>query len=759
MKKYKFFILFIIILFNIFYIYPELKFDVIALDRDNDFLFNSIEILGGKEYNRTLFYGNLKENILNYKSVTFYPENLYYSETDKLLYIYNRLGLYSYDLNKKAVTVVESFPNYINNNEYTIYDLPKINFSSNFQYLLGKVQTSNSKSSIYLYDLKNNKAEEIVKDVEVNPGKDIALWSNDSNFFIYQKNNNIYYFSVIDYKRGKLLAEEWRKIGDVKLSNAKWTSDNFLIWVENNIIYKADPNQFFTRSIYKKYLKQGDIIKRIPFKFNPAFDSLEISDEARKIILIKNNNMVFYFSLLNDLNHNLYLHLNENERYEKCRIYNNGEAIIVADKLDKGEIKKEIILIKKENGEFIFKRFNDNAFKNLNINNIYLNEKNFEFVINTSKGSYCYDFKTLKQLWKYEEQEVIHSINTDSNEWILGGRYTTVLAFPNKKVFDPIFASSFESAGFFDNNIGVICNNKNFVIDHDTMTLSNLKSNDFKLYNDLKINYSRIIVRDINKGFYKHAVYIKDLYTGKLLLVTGDPKLKYNLYQPEVIIGAKYYNNPSPEKHEIALVFNCVKSAEGIFPILTKLKQFDIPSTFFMNGMFMELNPEITKEIVDFKIEVGNLFHYYIKLTDNNFLIDKNFIRQGLGINEERFYKITRKNFIPFWHSPMYSYNDTIIKYGEESGYKFVSYNLDSLDWVGSNSNDLTSSLYMSNSQLIERILKKIKPGQIIIFSTGVNDSTRSDWLFDDIDLLISELIRAGYSFTSVSDLLKRYRE
>ena len=176
--------------------------------------------------------------------------------------------------------------------------------------------------------------------------------------------------------------------------------------------------------------------------------------------------------------------------------------------------------------------------------------------------------------------------------------------------------------------------------------------------------------------------------------------------------------------------------------------------------MFMELNPELTKEISNFNdIEIGNLFHYYINLTDNAFLIDKNFIRQGLGINEEKFYKLTGKNFIPLWHTPMYAFNDTIIKYGEESGYKFASYNLDSLDWVGINNNEFTSSLYMSNSQLIERILKNVMPGQIIIFSTGVNDSTRYDWLFNDIDLLISELIRAGYSFTTVSDLMKRYRE
>ena len=760
MKRYKFLILFFFSCLNIFFIYPELKFDVIALDRDNEFLFNSIEILGGKEYNRTLFYGSLRDNKLNYKAVTFFPENLYYSKDDKVLYIYNRLGLYSYDLTKKTINILETFPNYINDSEYIIYDLPKVSFSPDFQYLLGKVQTSNVKSSIYLYDLKNNRSEEIIKDVEINPGEEIALWANDSNFFVYQKNGKIYYFSIQDYKRGKLLAEEWRKIGNVKLSNAKWTSDNYLIWIEDKIIYKADANQFFTRSIYKKYLKQGDIIGTIPYKFNPDFDSLEISNKAKKVILIKDNNLIFYFSLTDDLKQNLYLPLNENERFEKCRIYDNGEAIIVIKKLDQGEIKKGIVLIKKSNNGFKFERFTHKYFETLKVNNIYISNSNSQFVINTSKGSYCFDFNTLNQLWEYEDQEVIQSLDIKSNEWILGGKYTTFIAYPDKKIFEPIFASSFNIAGFFDNNIGIICNNKNYTIDQSSITLFRSNSSNFKLYNDSKVNYSRIIVRDINKGFYKQAVYLKDLYTSKLVLITGDPKLKYDLYQPEIKIGVKYYHNPSPEKYEIALVFNCVKTAEGIFPILTKLKHFKIPTTFFINGMFMELNPKLTKEISNFNdIEIGNLFHYYINLTDNAFLIDKNFIRQGLGINEEKFYKLTGKNFIPLWHTPMYSYNDTIIKYGEESGYKFVSYNLDSLDWVGINDNDFTSGLYMSNSQIIERILKNVTPGQIIIFNTGVNDSTRSDWLFDDIDLLISELIRAGYSFTSVTDLMKRYRE
>jgi peptidoglycan-N-acetylmuramic acid deacetylase len=185
----------------------------------------------------------------------------------------------------------------------------------------------------------------------------------------------------------------------------------------------------------------------------------------------------------------------------------------------------------------------------------------------------------------------------------------------------------------------------------------------------------------------------------------------------------------------------------------------NIPATFFINGTFMEINPVITREMSQFDFEIGNLFQYYVDLTTTDFLINTTFIRQGLSTNEENYNSLTGKNFAPIWHSPRYSYNQSILAYGEDAGYQFVSYNLDSLDWVGKNNRELHESFYMNNATLIERLLDKLKPGQIVIFSTGQNGSIRDEWLFDDLDLLISELVRAGYSFTTASDLLKKYRK
>lgn len=759
MKVKQLLIILTLIFFFVISIFAEIKFEPIALTEKDEYLFNSVEILGGKEYNRTLFYGHTKENLPIFEAVSFFPEKFFFSSSEKKVYLQNRLGLYVYDIRASKIKVVESFPNYANKDEYLIYDVSKVSFAPNFKYMIYKVLTSNSKASIYLYDIKKNSVEEIIKDVEIRSGDPAGYWSISSKYFIYQKDGNIYYFSVVDHKRNKLLAEEWRWIGKVTLNNTRWTENNYLIWVEGNLIYRSDPNQFFTRSIYKDYLRQGVVIGKLPFNFDPAFDAFRYNSASNKFIIVKNSSTIFYYSLIKDLIQNPFLQLDEKTQFEECRVFDNGEAILQVKELKNGKVNNKLIILKRQEGGLIFSDFEPEELEEKSIHNYTISEDKKQIVVNTSSGAYCYDLASLDLLWKYEKEEVFNSVNIGFNEWILGGKYLTVKANPELNIFDNLYASSFENAGFIDDKISLICNGSKFVLDKTTKGLSDFNSNEFKLYKESKTKNKRLVSREINKGFYKHEISIKELYSGKLLQITGEPELRYGLYQPETELGAKYYYTPSPEKHEIALVFNCSKSSEGVFSILSAIDYFKIRSTFFINGIFMEINPEITKELVYFDAEIGNMFQYYINLTNNSFLIDKNFIRQGLSTNEEKFYKITKKNFSPIWHSPMYASNDSIIKYGEESGYRYVTYNLDSLDWVGKGNSELDSKLSMNNSELIERILKKVKPGQIIILSSGKNGADRSDWLFNDIDVLFSELIRAGYSFTTVSDILKKYRK
>lgn len=745
---------------GLFFVFSELKFNVLSLNDNNEFLFNSIEKIGNKDQVKTLFTGNLKNNQTTFKALSFYPEILYYNEKDKRVYIQNRIGLYYYDILKESVIDLQKYPSFTNKNEFLIVKPPLVSFSYDYKYALYKLLTSPTKASIYLYDIINNKSYEVVKEVEIMPDYFSGLWSFDSNYFIYQKNNKVYYFSILDFFKNKTLSEEWRWIANVSLKNCYWTEDNYLIWIENNIIYKANPTQFFSRSIYKNYLRQGEIVGKIPFTIEPAFDSIIYNNKAKKILIIKDGNSIYYYSLLDDMKNNPYLQLNDNIRYDKGYIFNNGEGLISLNILLNGKINKRIFLIKKDNlNNFQIIEFIKDELKDKTIYNVSVNKGEDGFLVNTSKGCYYYNFNILNNEWSFEDESVINSINLYDNQWIIGGKSITYIANGDVKIFKPIFASSIDDGGFITQDIGVVLNKGNFIIDKEKRGITKNYSSRFELRKEDSNKYYRILTREINKGFYKEGVYLKELFSGKQFEITGLPILRYKLYQPEITLDYTYFYSPNKDKYEIAFLFDCIKTGEGIFPILTTMSDLQITGSFFINGEFISINKRLTKIISEFDVEVGNMFQYYVDLTNNNFMIDKTFIRQGLSINEERYFEITGKNFSPYWHSPYFSFNETIINYARESGYTHITYNFDPLDWVSITNKELREEYYMNTSAIIERILNNIKPGMVVKINTGKNFILREDWLFNDFEILVAELIRSGYSFTTVSDILKKYRE
>jgi peptidoglycan/xylan/chitin deacetylase (PgdA/CDA1 family) len=266
----------------------------------------------------------------------------------------------------------------------------------------------------------------------------------------------------------------------------------------------------------------------------------------------------------------------------------------------------------------------------------------------------------------------------------------------------------------------------------------------------------RLLTREIKKSFYHNVVCFKETASGKQIDIIKEAKLNYTLYQPE-IKGDLHFK--AGEKYEIALMFDCLSSGEGIFEIIEALKQYKIRSNFFLNGDFIRNSPILTREISLQDAEIGNLFDSNINFSGDTYTIDKTFIRQGLSCAEENYFAVTGKNFAPYWHSPLFIYNTSIVEYGLDSGYKFVSYQFDSMDWIDKNDRNVNSKFYMNNEKLTLRLLENLKPSQTVLFSTGFNGIERDEWLFEDIDTILCELQRSGYTFSYMSSILNRYRK
>ena len=61
--------------------------------------------------------------------------------------------------------------------------------------------------------------------------------------------------------------------------------------------------------------------------------------------------------------------------------------------------------------------------------------------------------------------------------------------------------------------------------------------------------------------------------------------------------------------------------------------------------------------------------------------------------------------------------------------------------------------------KLILRLLQNLKPSETVLFSTGFNGIERDEWLFEDINTILCEMQRSGYTFSYVSGILNRYRK
>lgn len=734
----------------------ELAFNVLELSEDNSFLFNSIETIGENEPLKTLFYGKFDKGKTEIVSASFYPEHTEYNKVSNELIIQNRIGLYTYNLLDNSIKPIKNYPTFVNGNEYLITPITKIALSPNSRYLLSAIPSGPSTCDIFLYDKENMKYSKLIESADRLSGDYIAKWDGQSDYFLYQKKSQIYYFSIKQFKSSKLLSEEWRFVAPVNLKNVYFSGSDTFIWIENKIIYRADVNQLYYRSIYKSYLRQGDIIGKIPFDFSPDFDHFVFSNGSNRMLLIKDGKSILNYEISGDIVTNPYIQLNDNMRFDKADLLNDGTGILMVKVLKNGEINKKIFLLRKKNNEFYLEAFDNAAIKESKIYN-YSFDRNFKnFMVTSDKGAFLFDFDDGKLLFSYTEQAVLHAHHISGERWILNGKEITCLV--GSSGVTPIIASTVDDSFFDSGSVLININDKQYILNNEKFVISELVSK--KTSNKVTENDNyRILSRQLNKGFYKEQVLLKELYSGKQFAVTDLPKLYYELFQPEIKMDYTYYNKPLPEKYETSLIFDCIETSEGIFPILTSLDKFKIDATFFINGTFMDINPLITKEISNFSFEIGNLFLYYVNLTNHKFMVNQDFIRQGLSSNEEKFYQLTNKNFAPFWHSPNYAYNETIIKYGLKSGYKYVTYQLDTLDWVDKNSRELSSNYYMNNTDLIRRVLKRLKPGQIIVMNTGKNNAQRDEWLFNDLDILISEMVRAGYSFTTASDILNKYRE
>lgn len=191
------------------------------------------------------------------------------------------------------------------------------------------------------------------------------------------------------------------------------------------------------------------------------------------------------------------------------------------------------------------------------------------------------------------------------------------------------------------------------------------------------------------------------------------------------------YNVETQEKR-VAFTMNCAWNADDIDNILETLKNNNTKITFFMVGDWIEKFPETVKKINEAGHEIAS--HSDTHPHVNNLSYEKNI--EELEKSNEKIQKITGSK-TKIYRAPYGEYNNTVIKAAEDSGYKTIQWNLDTLDYTG-----------LTGEEMWKRLDKKIKPGDIILSHNGTKHTAES------LDMLIKNIKAKGLEVVTISNLI-----
>lgn len=186
---------------------------------------------------------------------------------------------------------------------------------------------------------------------------------------------------------------------------------------------------------------------------------------------------------------------------------------------------------------------------------------------------------------------------------------------------------------------------------------------------------------------------------------------------------------------KIAISFDAAWGNEFTDDILDTLDKYNIKSTFFLVGFWVDKYPDDVKEIVNRGHEIGNHSTKHPDMTK----LSREQMASELTITEEKIFKLTNKKPILF-RPPFGAYNDSVIQVARELGYYPIQWDIDSLDWKE-----------LGVEPVIDRVIKNVGSGSIVLFHNNAK------YIKEYLPIVIERLQEKGFEIIPISELI--YKE
>ncbi|MCL2705151.1 MAG: polysaccharide deacetylase family protein [Spirochaetaceae bacterium] len=746
-------LLLIMITFNIS---AEVTFGGINVYSPKEVIFTAIDDLPGearvKNYT-TLFKADLDTKFLY--QLTFFPERVLYLKEKGIIQISNRFGVFRSDKTLKRYKPVLEFPSFVNGSQIYTGKISGTKASPDGRWLVYMVQSSPAYGKLVLMDLNNNKETIISNNVEYCYGEPGILWADNSLLLIYEKTGSLYYYSVDQKSPGFSIAENFRRIGNGRISNVSWTVDN-LLFLKDTFIFKIKGSEIFTKSLYSDFIDIGEVVGRIPFSFDPNFDNYWTSPNGKELIISKGGRNIFYCRLDKDTLFNLvdveslpYIFLPRGSSIKNLVWDKDGTITILTSTIVRG--KKETALFR------LYTYVKEPSFVRLDefgVHDIAASDDMNTIALIKDNSVVLMGHKNWTLIKEYDINTPLHVIWLNNNDIAVFGNNVGEIIKTKTDERDLLTISRIDTCGYNKSFSLIICSVDGKYFKWDGMGgWSGTGVNEYDPETIVSDDY-RLYVEKFPGGSYKNMIYVRDIKEYKTVPLFPVPKTKYvPMPLKEEPVDLKNFSHGSRVRGRyVSLVFNAVKDDSGFTEVMNLLSDYGIKATFFVSGDFIRRHPAAVKEIADSGHETGSLFYYNFDLTDARYGTDKEFIVKGLARNESEYFNITGKELSLFWHAPYYFVNSLMLEASKQMNYTYVGRDVIILDSKsGKDANYETSQFYDSAANLLETIIAEKRPGSIIPITIGKPDDGRDDYLFQCLEILINNLIASGYEIVPVS--------
>ncbi len=182
----------------------------------------------------------------------------------------------------------------------------------------------------------------------------------------------------------------------------------------------------------------------------------------------------------------------------------------------------------------------------------------------------------------------------------------------------------------------------------------------------------------------------------------------------------------------VSISFDAAWGSDITPKLLEILKRHETKTTFFLVKFWMEKYPEMTRKIAAEGHEIGNHSATHPKMGS----LSKEAVIKEIQSTHQKIKELTGMEANLF-RPPFGDYGNLLITTCAELNYHVIQWDVDSLDWKD-----------LSASAIHDRVMKRIKPGSIVLFHNNGKHTAEA------LEMILHDLRRQGYKIIPISQLL-----